>query len=387
MNKDPITVHAFSPIVQSQDQPSESDAAREDAFLLSRGRSVLHAGCHTIGWQTPNARELEDCFLNNAFIYLPTPPLVPAAGALVIGTMKEWDTRPSVSEKFSIADLEPFCSQHTPPPTILKEGRSRRSSGSFTSRRPPTKRKKVEEDMGPLDGLITLPHYIPAPFKSSHPALPHVPPDICPSFVPVPPQNKSSIEALLSSIYSRVAWLIPVRGLPPWEGISRASMALSHISLLPGDGHLSASTDSDIVWTYSSFQQFWTFLRSCLETPGSVTGPLSLSFCASPRSDRTGLQRASESSTTSAYLPANRETEITPSDPPSPQPIANIDYVKVYCDAPRAMLVRQILREWAYEEGRHAGDPTRRDPMEAVRILEFAKLVLVDERGEGVLIS
>jgi hypothetical protein len=167
------------------------------------------------------------------------------------------------------------------------------------------------------------------------------------------------------------------------------------MSLL-GDGHLSASSDSDIVWTYSSFREFWTFLRSCLETPGSVTGPLSLSFCAaSPRSDPTGSQRGSESSTTPAYLPANRETEITSSDPSSPllvasaskSRLADIDYVKVYCDAPRAMLVRRMLREWAYEEGGHAGDPTRRDPMEAVQILEFAKLVLVDERGEGVLIS
>jgi len=69
MNKDLITVHAFSPIVQCQDQPSESDsdAAREDAFLLSRGRSALHAGCHTIGWQTPNARELEDCAYHSTF--------------------------------------------------------------------------------------------------------------------------------------------------------------------------------------------------------------------------------------------------------------------------------------------------------------------------------
>jgi hypothetical protein len=69
MNKDSITVHAFSPTVQCQDQPSESDsdAAREDAFLLSRGRSILHAGCHTIGWQTPNARELEDCAHHSAF--------------------------------------------------------------------------------------------------------------------------------------------------------------------------------------------------------------------------------------------------------------------------------------------------------------------------------
>ena len=82
--------------------------------------------------------------------------MVPAAGAPVISTMDEWDTRPSVSEKFSIANLEPFYSQHTPPPGVLKEGRSRRSSGSFTSRRPPTKRKKVEEEMGSLDELITL---------------------------------------------------------------------------------------------------------------------------------------------------------------------------------------------------------------------------------------
>jgi hypothetical protein len=75
--------------------------------------------------------------------------------------MKEWDTRPSVSEKFSIADLEPFrsalfYSQHSRPPAVLKEGRNRRSSEGFTPRRPPTKRKKVEEDMGPLDELIAL---------------------------------------------------------------------------------------------------------------------------------------------------------------------------------------------------------------------------------------
>ena len=48
------------------------------------------------------------------------------------------------------------------------------------------------------------------------------------------------------------------------------------------------------------------------------------------------------------------------------------------------MLVRRMLREWAYEEG---GDLTRKDPMEAIQILEFTKLVLVDERGQGVLIS
>lgn len=76
------------------------------------------------------------------------------------GTMKEWDTRPIVLEKLS-ADLEPFssvsfCSQHPRPPAVLKEGRNRCSSGSFTPMRPPTKRKRVEEDVGPLDMLIPL---------------------------------------------------------------------------------------------------------------------------------------------------------------------------------------------------------------------------------------
>lgn len=237
----------------------------------------------------------------------------------------------------------------------------------------------------------TKPHYIPAP---SHTAILRVPLDVSPVFIPVPPQTKSSIEALLASIYSRVAWLIPVRGLPPWEGVSRARVALGHISMSSlGHGHLATSSDSDIVWTYSSFRQFWTFLRSCAETSGSVTGPLSLSFCAAPRSDPTKTPRGSESSATSNYLPANRETEIIPSDPSPLVPIASasksrladIDYVKVYSDAPRAMLVRRTLGEWEYKEDGHAEDPG--SLVEANRFLEFAKLVLVNERGEGLLIS
>jgi hypothetical protein len=49
------------------------------------------------------------------------------------------------------------------------------------------------------------------------------------------------------------------------------------------------------------------------------------------------------------------------------------------------MLVRRTLGEWVYREDGHAEDPG--DLVEAIRILEFAKLVLVNERGEGVLIS
>jgi hypothetical protein len=85
---------------------------------------------------------------------------------------------------------------------------------------------------------------------------------------------------------------------------------------------------------------------------------------------------------------------MTPLDPSSLAPIAiasesrltDTDYMKVYCDALRAMWVRRTLSQWEYTiEGRRTEDPGGH--AEAIRILEFAKLVLVDERGEGVLIS
>lgn len=131
-------------------------------------------------------------------------------------------------------------------------------------------------------------------------------------------------------------------------------------------------------------------------------GPLSLSFCAALRPHSTGSQWGAVASLAAAYLPVNRETEMTPSDPSLPVPIASVsksrltyvDYIKVYCDAPRAMSVRRTLGQWAYRDDPDDGDAEAEaeDPsglvhVETIRILERAKLVLVDERGEGVLVS
>jgi hypothetical protein len=49
------------------------------------------------------------------------------------------------------------------------------------------------------------------------------------------------------------------------------------------------------------------------------------------------------------------------------------------------MWVRRTLSKWEYKEGGHTEEPE--DCVAAIQILEFAKLVLVDERGEGVLVS
>lgn len=64
--------------------------------------------------------------------------------------------------------------------------------------------------------------------------------------------------------------------------------------------------------------------------------------------------------------------------------LSDMDYVKVYCHAPCAMSVRRILAHWTYK-----GDGGQEDvrPVEGIQFLEFAKLVLINESGEGVLVS
>ncbi len=64
--------------------------------------------------------------------------------------------------------------------------------------------------------------------------------------------------------------------------------------------------------------------------------------------------------------------------------LKDMDYMKVYCDAPWAMSVRRVLAQWVYEEDGGAED-TR--TMGSIPFLEIAKLALVNERGEGVLVS
>ena len=83
---------------------------------------------------------------------------------------------------------------------------------------------------------------------------------------------------------------------------------------------------------------------------------------------------------------------MTSSDPEPQMPIVSalkrglmdMDYVKVYCDAPRAMTVRRTLAQWTYEVDGCAEDARA---VEGIRFLGFAKLVLVNESGEGVLVS
>lgn len=75
---------------------------------------------------------------------------------------------------------------------------------------------------------------------------------------------------------------------------------------------------------------------------------------------------------------ATDEIEVETESGPSLSPLSVLDHIKVYHDAPSAMHVRNALDVWAYIV---PGQEHK------IRVLKHARLVLVDERAKGVLIS
>ena len=101
-------------------------------------------------------------FLRNPFTYVFSPPLASTKADVPSSAVKEWDTRPSESEIFSTAGLQPFESTLVSPPPQPSIGRpaapvqDRNQAWLNDPPQPPKKRMKV--DVGPLDELIPLVH-------------------------------------------------------------------------------------------------------------------------------------------------------------------------------------------------------------------------------------
>lgn len=82
--------------------------------------------------------------------------------------------------------------------------------------------------------------------------------------------------------------------------------------------------------------------------------------------------------------PVSQDSRVAPSTVSSSRP-ANIplnflDHIKVYHDAANSMQLRNIIDAWAFEPGEEAR-PRK------IRLLVGARLVLLDERSKGVLVS
>jgi hypothetical protein len=164
-----------------------------------------------------------------------------------------------------------------------------------------------------------------------------LPPDAClkpytkTTPVPISPHDASTVEVYLKTPYARGAWIVPVRGILPWEGCSSAVV-------LSGELNLSERADEkgEITWTHESLVAFWTFLRAIRD--GQALGPISFS-----------LQR-----------------------------LQSAEYVKIYVEVLYGMALRNVLDAWGY-------DIPRKD--KKIRVLKKSRLVFVDDRSRTVFLS
>ncbi|KAF5384278.1 hypothetical protein D9615_003359 [Tricholomella constricta] len=186
--------------------------------------------------------------------------------------------------------------------------------------------------------------------------------------------------------YMRSAWLVPIRGAFSWDRCTPAVM-LDFSHAIPASSN--PSTGDPISWTHSSVKSFWAFLLHVREN--GTAGAIGLSFHAS----RNGTRMSQVINTVSSTLPgaeyqqdsahsvATGAVSIATTAPPPRIVLSNVDHVKVYHDASIAMHLRNILHLWSYAV------PTeiQSQALTKIRVLKGAKLVLVDERSRGILIS
>jgi hypothetical protein len=141
-----------------------------------------------------------------------------------------------------------------------------------------------------------------------------------------------------------------------------------------------SDTHEEIGWTVAALGSFWSFLL--LIRKKGTAGPVGLSFNVSQNF-------SSGSQSTYPELSGMGAQPITPdigaaasmvsSSRQLTMPITFVDHIKVYHDAANSMQLRNLLDAWAFQSG-EAG-------AQKVRLLKGARLVLLDERSKGVLVS
>jgi hypothetical protein len=195
------------------------------------------------------------------------------------------------------------------------------------------------------------------------------------------------MQAYLSKRYGRCAWVVPVRGSLPWEGCSAGVVVVK--------GEEEREVKEEVTWTSDYLNAFWNFLEA-LKDAGTL-GSIAISFHPAPISMHT-LQNESEPK-------SDTDSRKRGSDPiPVPDsgtgtgrdtqqgpdmfraPLVAVDHIKVYHDVGYTMFVRNVLDAWAFKEaasGKEGGTTATRK----VRVLKGKRLVLVDARSKGVLLS
>lgn len=212
---------------------------------------------------------------------------------------------------------------------------------------------------------------------------------------PIPPHTLTSVRQHLNTSYARGAWIIPIRGLPPWQG-STPGVVVKENALPAPSFHPSSLYTGDktrypeITWTRTSLVAFWTFL---LHTRQARTlGHVSLSFNPAPVATPPPIAAID----TSFGYELSQDVIQPATYPPSQQSqgpywggksLLTMDHFKIYCDVEFAMYIRSALDAWFVEWNQATSERSRVNRKARVRPLEGARIVFVDESSRGLFIS
>lgn len=208
---------------------------------------------------------------------------------------------------------------------------------------------------------------LPSPFLSSEPPLVHA------GFSSAEPHFVSPYSSLSLSDDARVAWLIPIRGVLPWDDCSSATFLDGDFDYpsIHFDGY-----NAQLLWTSESLLKFWDFLIN-LQTSCTV-GSLGISFHASQNNQRARAIPASHKPPPfSTPVPTSNSVSSSGESRPT---LLTLDYIKVYHDLRRRLHLRHLLYEWSYFHSVENGH------LRQVRVFKHARLVLLDEVSRAILV-
>ncbi|KAF8958105.1 hypothetical protein BDZ97DRAFT_1762416 [Flammula alnicola] len=353
-----ITVHDYQ-------KPTTVPRASQTSVLNHAYQLVKIAVSGNVGWKSGKITfPLIGTSCSNAYTFAQLPPSVLFQDEDT-RAVKEWGGPITEDEIFAMHDLEDFSGTDL---THLLEAKdaisltdseapSKRENDPNLSIEPELKRRKL--NTGSIYRVIPQPHIHPSPFFPSELVLRGRP------FNNTKPVFISPYTTLSLPDDARVAWLIPVRGILPWEGCTSGAFSDgSHDLPFPPE----SDVNDQISWTPASLLKFWDFILELREA--ASLGPLGISFHGSKNGKRATTTNADSSST--AVLAAYDTLSTS---------LVMLDYIKIYHDLRSWLHLRYALDLWTFRVSAEGMQPQK------IRLLKNARLVLLDDTSQGILIS
>uniref|UniRef100_A0A0W0F1U3 Uncharacterized protein n=2 Tax=Moniliophthora roreri TaxID=221103 RepID=A0A0W0F1U3_MONRR len=345
------------------------------ASILQEGRRIVDQTFKS-SWTNTEAK-VQVTFGSNAgpnsYTFAREAPVIQPVDGEHRGTLKEWGDSATEDEILYTEDLLEFEGTTlddmfiTRPEMEIKSPDKRPRTPEDEE---PSKRQKLVLDTAPLDNVIPEPHLYPSGDNKA-PDLKKLLSYAKSQPIPIHPHT---LPISVSHVHSRRAWLIPVRGTLPWDRATSAVVLDPEFS--PQTPQPGGTTSSEpIVWTHAALLAFWQYVLSFRQK--TKLGSLSLSF-TTPETRHSNLNAhldLSNDDDEEVSLLKKRNQDFHKR---IAHPLASVVYIKIYHYAEVSMHVRHGIDLFRFK----TESPERR-----IKVMEGARLVLVDELSNGVLIS